>query len=254
MRIRSLIIEDEPLARQTLRDFALEFDDLEIIGEAVDGVAAVRLIDETKPELIFLDVQIPEISGLEVLCRTTHQPAVVFTTAFDNYAIKAFELEALDYLQKPFGRERFRQTIQRVLRRLNDKNVVLQKDEIDPKASKTVSAQMADENALLERIFVRVGQRIIPVQVSDIVRLVAEDDYTRVHVAGHSYLVDTTLGEFENKLPPLRFCRVHRSTIVNLDRVRLLEPFDRRLMLQLSDGSKVIASRAGSQVLRNLIV
>ena len=117
MNIRTLIVEDEPLARQTLRDFIADFKWLELVGEASDGLQAIEQIEKLKPNLIFLDVQIPEVSGLEVLHRIDHKPAVVFTTAFEHYAVTAFELEALDYLQKPFGRERFRQTVERIRKR-----------------------------------------------------------------------------------------------------------------------------------------
>lgn len=244
MKVQALIIEDEPLARATVLDFAGEFDWLEIVGEASDGATAVRLIDDLKPALVFLDVQLPEISGVEVLRRTRHKPAAIFTTAFSDYAVTAFEFEALDYLQKPFGRERFRQTIARAHRRL------FAEQTSEQNSISEVESKIA---APLERIFARVGDRIFPVRVADIVRLVAEDDYTRIFAGGKSYLVSTTLNEFELRLPENRFCRVHRSAIVNLDYVRLLEPFDRRLLLRLSDGAEIIASRAGSQLLRDSI-
>jgi len=247
LNIRALIIEDEPLARRTLRDFAAEFDWLEIVGESADGVSAVNLIDALTPALVFLDVRIPELSGIEVLRQAQHKPAIVFTTAFDDYAITAFEFEALDYLQKPFGRARFRQTIERVRRRL----LSSERREITGNAVSSVSTN--DTASQLERIFVRVGNKIVPVPVADVIRLVAEDDYTRIYAGGKSYLVNTTLSEFVEQLPVKQFCRVHRSAIVNLEHIRLLKPHDRRLLLQMSDGAEIIASRAGSQLLRNSI-
>lgn len=122
MNIRALIIEDEPLAQRTLSDFARHFSWLEIVGIAADGITAVAMVDELKPQLIFLDVQIPEISGVEVLRRIKSQPFVIFTTAFDEYAVTAFEFEAIDYLQKPFGLDRFRQTMERFEKRIASQN------------------------------------------------------------------------------------------------------------------------------------
>lgn len=249
MLIRALIIEDEPLARQSLRDFASEFGELEIVGEAFDGLTAVRLINALEPDLVFLDVQIPEISGLEVLRRITYHPTVVFTTAFENYAIAAFELEAFDYLLKPFGRERFSRTIERVLNRLaeqNDKQIPHQK------TAKT-SLDEINDSLVLSRLFVRDKDRVVPLQVGEIVWLEADDDYTIVHTEHKKYLVNTKISEFASRLPAEKFLRVHRSSIVNLDFVTEIEEQNRRLLLFMSDGAVVQASRTGSQILKKLI-
>ena len=247
MIIRTLIIEDEPLARETLRDFLAEFDWLALVGEAADGSAATRLVDELKPDLVFLDVQMPELSGLEVMRRASHRPAIIFTTAFDDYALAAFELEAVDYLQKPFGRERFRQTVERVRRRLVN-NPVKAVSNIE-KFSPTL-----DQDGLLKRLFVRDRQqRIVPLQTTEIVWLKADDDYTTVHTEHKQFLVSMTLNEFSRRLDPERFLRVHRSAIVNLDQISQIEETDRRLLLHLNDGAEVQASRAGSQILKKLI-
>ena len=235
-----MIVEDEPLARQTLRDFAVRADDLEFAGEAADGTSAVELINRARPDLVFLDVQLPEISGLEVLNKITFRPAIIFTTAFDQHAIRAFELEAVDYLLKPFGSARFEQTLERARRRLNET--------ISP-ANRTDSS-FAEP---LDRIFARVGQRVVLIKIEDVVRLVAEDDYTLVFARGKSYLVNPPLHEFERRLPASQFCRVHRSAIVNLAHVSQFESLDRRILLHLSDNSKIVASRRGSKLLRDLI-
>lgn len=237
MIIRTVIIEDEPLAQQTLRDFIGDFAWLELIGEAEDGLKATRMIDELKPDLIFLDVQIPEISGLEILNRIQHQPSIVFTTAFDHYALKAFEFEAIDYLQKPFGRERFRQTINRVQKRF----------QFNSEKPKT------QENTLLERLFVRDRNRILPLQISQIIWIEADDDYATVHTAEKSFLVSLTLNEFSNRLDQTKFLRVHRSAIINLDYITQIEEFDRRLLIYMTNGAEVQASRSGSQLLKKMI-
>lgn len=247
MVVRALIAEDEPLARRTLREFAGELDWLQVVGEAADGAEAVRMIDALAPDLVFLDVQMPECSGLEVLRRIRHDPEVVFTTAHDGYALAAFELEALDYLLKPFGRDRFRAAAERVRRRLAAAG---------PSPVRAGERTAALEGtAPLERIFVRHRDRIVPVRVEDIARLEAADDYVTVHAGGHTYLVSLSLADLERRLDPTRFRRVHRSHVVNLDHVVSLRPYEdaRRLVVTLRGGAEVLASRAGSLELRELI-
>lgn len=233
MIIRALIVEDEPLAQQTLLDFAKEFSWLEIVGVAADGLAAIRLIDELKPQLIFLDVQIPEISGVEILRQITYQPFIIFTTAFDDYALTAFEFEAIDYLQKPFGLGRFRQTIERLKRRISNQTV---NEKAEP----------------MQRIFVRDRRGLIPLATDEIIWLKADDDYTVIFTENKSFLVGTNLKDFAAKLNPAKFLRVHRSTVVNLERIERIEEDNRRLILYMTGGGEVQASRAGSQVLKKL--
>lgn len=241
MKIRAFLVEDELLAQQTLRDFCSEFDWLEIVGEAADGLTALERLRAQKPALVFLDVQIPELGGIEVLRRLDYKPAIVFTTAFDDYAITAFEFEAVDYLQKPFGRERFRQTVERARRRLLENKV-------------EIAEQIANETAI-SRLFVRDAQnRIVPLQTKQITRLEAADDYTIVVALGKRFLTNTAIGEFARRLPAEKFLRVHRSTIVNLDFVGQIEEFERRLLIYMNDGAIVQASRAGSQLLKKMIV
>jgi two-component system, LytTR family, response regulator len=236
MNVRALIIEDEPLAMQTLTDFAKKFAWLEIVGSASDGLMAVHLIDELKPQLIFLDVQMPEISGLEVLRRIKYQPFIVFTTAFDDYAMTAFEFEAIDYLQKPFGLERFRQTVERVKRRI-----------------KTTPVQSIEaNNEPISRIFVRDKRGLIPLAVDEIMLLKADDDYTIIYTKDSKYLVGTNLKDFAAKFNPDKFLRVHRSAVVNLDHIERIEEDNRRLILYMKNGDEVQASRAGSQILKKL--
>lgn len=233
MNVRAIIVEDEPLAQQTLLDFAKEFSWLEIVGIAPDGLTATRLIDELKPQLIFLDVQIPEISGVEVLRRIKYQPFIIFTTAFDDYALTAFEFEAIDYLQKPFGLERFRQTVERLERR--------------------ISSETVDEKPEpMRRIFVRDRRGLVPLATDEIVWLKADDDYTVIYTANKTFLVGTNLKDFAAKLNPAKFLRVHRSTVVNLDCINRIEEDARRLILYMNNGNEVPASRAGSQILKKL--
>lgn len=247
MRVRTLIVEDEPLARRSLRDLSSEDSSLEIIGEAVNGREAVRMIDELRPDLVLLDIQMPELSGLEVLDRVEHAPAVIFTTAYDAYAVSAFELGALDYLLKPFGRERFRTAVRRARERLGDSANI---------APMRERARAAFEGVrVLTRLFIRHGGKIIPVPTEDVTRLQADGDYVRVITGGRAYLVELTMSEFERRLDPARFLRVHRSHIVNTDHIASMEAYDaRRLLLRMRDGSEVLASRAGSERIQELIL
>ncbi len=246
MKIRTLIVEDEPLAQRTLRDFAGEFSWLDIVGVAADGLAALRAINKMKPQLIFLDVRIPELSGLEVLRRIDYQPAIVFTTAFEEYAVTAFEFEAVDYLRKPFGRDRFRQTVERVRRRMQDSDTEKQTSE---KSSDTI----VKNNELISRLFVRDKRGLIPLPVEEIVWLKAEGDYTKIYTKDKSFLVDSTLKDFSMKLNPKNFIRVHRSAVVNLNNINRIEEDNRRFILYMNGDAEIQASRAGSLLLKNLI-
>jgi len=228
-----------------LRELVEEVDWLELVGEASDGNQAVERIDALHPDLVFLDVHMPEISGIEVLNRVEHQPAVVFTTAFDRYAVAAFELEAIDYLIKPFGRKRFHATLDRVRRRLSTGAEAL------PPPLERAGAALGE--GPLDRLFARKGDRIVPLRVSEVTRIEACDDYTEVHCRGDTFLLHLRLQDLELRLDPRRFVRVHRSHVINLDHVQQMRPFDpRRLEIHLIDGSKVLASRSGSRKLREM--
>lgn len=228
--VRALIAEDEELARTALRGLVTETDWVTLVGEAADGHTAVEMIDRLRPDLVFLDVMLPELTGVEVLQRVHHQPLVVFTTAYERFAVTAFELEALDYLVKPFGARRFHETMERVRRRL------------EVRAS-----------APLERLFARVGTRLVPVPIRDVTHFQAVGDYVRAFLPGASHLVGVTIAELEKRLH-LPFLRIHRSHIVNVDSVDKIERHDeRRLVVFLKDGTRIVASRSGSGLLRKLI-
>jgi two-component system LytT family response regulator len=242
--MRVLIVEDEPLARKTLRDFVRGVDWLETVGEAGDGLEAVRLIDELEPDLVFLDVSMPELSGLEVLQRIQHDPAVVFTTAYDRFAVAAFELEAIDYLIKPFGEERFRATLERVRRRLVE-------DARSGAARERASAALGA--GPLRRLFARNADGIVPISLDAVSHIEAADDYVTVHSRGSTHLLHVTLAELEARLDPERFLRIHRSHIVNVDEIASIRDHgDRRFVVTLRDGQRIVASRSASRVLRDM--
>jgi two-component system, LytTR family, response regulator len=249
MKTRALVVEDEPIARRQLRDLIDDVDWIECVGEAADGVTAVALIDQLQPDLVFLDIEMPELNGLEVLGRIKHDPAVVFTTAYDKFAVAAFELEAIDYLLKPFGRDRLLAALERVRRAVRgDADVP-----VAQRASE--AAEQLSGNGALARIFVRDRGRIVPIAIGDIERLEADDDYVAVHSRGRRFLVYLGMNEFEARLDSERFLRVHRSHIVNLDHVAALAPYDAtRLQIEMKDGKKIIASRTRSRELRGLAI
>jgi len=241
-RVRALIAEDEAPARDNLREYLAETPWIEVVGEAVDGRSAVTLADERKPDLLFLDVRLPELSGVEVARQIRHPAEIVFTTAYDRYAVAAFEIGALDYLVKPFGRDRFAAAIERVRARLGHSDV---------SAPDRVRSSL--EPGPLLRLFARHGDRIVPIAVGTIQRIQARGDYAEVHAAAGDFLVRVALAELAARLDPRRFLQVHRSHIVNLDEVKELKPHDeRRLAIALKDGTVIVASRAASEDLRRL--
>jgi two-component system LytT family response regulator len=249
MKTRAVVVEDEPIARRQLCDLVSEIDWIDCVGEAADGLTAVRVIDDLKPDLVFLDIEMPELSGLDVLRRIEHDPAIVFTTAYDKFAVAAFELEAIDYLLKPFGRDRLHAALERVRRMVRTSD-----DEPVGRRAEDAITQSAGDGTLT-RIFVRDRGRIVPIAVLDIERLEADDDYVAVHTGGRRYLVYLGMNDFEARLDAQRFLRIHRSHIVNLDYVAAMSPFDgTRLQIQMRDGTKLIASRTRSRELRGLAI
>jgi two-component system LytT family response regulator len=240
-KVSAVLVEDEPEARRSLREYLRGIDWIEIQGEAADGRAAVELIDRLRPDLVFLDVQLPEMTGLRVLESVRHAPEVVFTTAYDQYALAAFEFGALDYLVKPFGRERFLKTLGRLRRRMAAAGV--------PAAER---AKAAFASGPLARLFARRGDRIVPILANDISRIEAQGDYAEVHTPAGAFLLHISMKEMASRLDPERFLPVHRAHIINLDAIDHLRPYDdRRLMIVLRDGSEIVASRAASERLRH---
>ncbi len=240
-QVRAVVVEDEPHARQSLSEYAAGVPWLTLVGEAGDGAEAVRLIDRLGPDLVFLDVSLPELSGLEVLERIRHRPEIVFTTAYDRFALAAFEVGALDYLLKPFGRQRFQTTLERVRRRLAERSIP------------AVERARAALGTPWRRLFARTSGGIVPIDVRTIRHIRASGDYVEVHGETGRHLLQMSLGELEAHLDPELFCRVHRSHIVNLEAVARLSAFDeRRLLIVLRDGTEILASRAASELLRRL--
>ena len=243
--IRAVLVDDEELARMLLREYLMAVPDVEIVAECGNGFEAVKAIGELKPDLVFLDVQMPKLTGFEVLELIGREVAVIFVTAYDQYAMKAFDAHAVDYLLKPFSEERFQTALERARQRVG----------VQPASNPPdLSAAARAPEAYAERIVVKDGARvnIIPVDKLDYVE--AQDDYVALHSQKKNYLKQQTITSLESSLDPRRFLRIHRSIIVNLERVTKIEPYtkDSRVAV-LADGTQLPVSRAGYARLKALL-
>jgi two-component system LytT family response regulator len=255
-KIRTLIIDDEPLARRWLRKLLAEEPDFELLGECADGPTAIDRIKQESPDLVFLDVQMPGDNGFGVLCALGKEelPAVIFVTAYDHYAIEAFRVHALDYLLKPFGVERFKETIEHtrqiLLRderpRENDSLLALL-EEIKARQKNlelAVGAQPANLSPHLDRLAVKSSGRINFIKVGEISWIEAAGDYLQIHHPGGQSLIRGKISDIEKKLDPCLFARVHRSAIVNLDQIKELHPlFHGDYQIILQDKTQITMSR-----------
>lgn len=243
--LRTLIVDDEPLARQRLRRLLQAEKELEIIGECEDGRSAVASILETKPDLVFLDVQMPEMDGFAVLREVGDQasPAVVFTTAYEEYALKAFEVHALDYLLKPFDQRR----LQSAVARAKDRSSQSRKDDLRSRLEAALKdLGEAPKPKYQERLLVRHLGRIHFVKVEEIAWIEAAGNYVRLHVGDDEHLLRETMQGMEAQLDPKMFLRIHRSTMVNIDRIKELQPlFHGDYVVILKDGGRQLTMSRG---------
>lgn len=241
MKIRAMVVDDEAIARERVVGLLQQEQDIELIGECSDGQQAVSAINAQQPDLVFLDVQMPAIDGFAVIQQVgpERMPAVVFVTAFDEYALRAFEVHALDYLLKPFGRDRFQQALQHARvhverRRAGDlgKRLMALVQDIKPEPQK------------LDRLVVKSGGRVFFLRTDDIVWIEAAGNYVRLHLAEGSHLFRETMNGIEARLDPQHFVRIHRSRIVNSDRIKELQPwFNGEYVVVLQSGPRLTLSR-----------
>ncbi|MBV8847277.1 MAG: response regulator transcription factor [Bryobacterales bacterium] len=241
--LRAVIVDDEDLARQLLREYAGEAGGVEILAESANGFDAVKAVGELKPDLVFLDVQMPKLDGFEVLELIDPPPAVIFVTAYDQYAMRAFDAHAVDYLLKPFHLDRFKKALERARARLG---------EARPAPADLAAAARAPGQKL-ERVVVKDGSKVHIIPIDKIDYVEAQDDYIALRSCGKNYLKQQTISSIEGQLDPRHFARIHRSYIVNLDRIARIEPYtkDSRVAV-LRDGAQLPVSRSGHAKLREI--
>ena len=241
MKIRTIIVEDEPLARERMLNLLETDDDIEVCAECGDGRSAVEKITELEPDLVFLDIQMPELDGFGVLAELSMPklPAVVFVTAYDQFALKAFEVHAVDYLLKPFDRGRFREALQRAKTRIASTQA--------PATGENLRALIADlrpDTKAIQKIAIKSSGRVTFVKVEDIDWVEAADNYVSIHSGTASHMLRETMTALSTRLPAEKFVRINRSCIVNVERVKELQPlFHGEYAVILHDGTKLTLSR-----------
>lgn len=243
--IRTLVIDDEPMARKTLHLLLRDDSDMEIIGDCSNGAEAIEAVKKLQPDLIFLDVQMPEMDGFEVLRHIGPPvPCVVFVTAYDAYALRAFEVHAADYLLKPFDDERFARMLARVKSYFRDKKVIDLSRRMTALLQHHQVPRMRDEAPGSDRLAVKENGRVIFLNHHDIDWIEAADQYVKLHVGDQSHLLRESMGRIEERLPASLFVRIHRSAIVNVGRVKSLQPqFKGDAVLELYNGARLKLSR-----------
>jgi len=242
--MRAILIDDEPLARLVVTEYLQAWPQIEIIQECNDGFEGVKAIMQHQPDLIFLDIQMPKVNGFEMLELVDNPPAVIFTTAFDEYAIRAFEEHAIDYLLKPFNQQRFDKAIQKFI------------DQFEPaqtaQSTKELLAGLPSPST--ERIVVKTGTKIKIIPVSDVIFLAADDDYVNIHTSDGSYLKNKTMAYFEQMLDPRQFVRVHRSYILKVQEITRIDPYEKETHIAiLKSGDKIPVSKTGYSKLKQTL-
>ncbi len=237
------IVDDEPLARDYLADLLSGYEDLELVAQCSDGFEAVKACAEFKPDLMFLDIQMPKLDGFEVLELVEPKPYVVFVTAYDEYALKAFGVHAVDYLLKPFSQQRLEQALEQVRQRY-----------AKPQKLQGLLDDYGKKGDFLQRVALQDGSTVHIIAVGDLEYVSAQDDYVEFHSKNGSFLKHQTLSSLEKRLDPKDFVRIHRSTLVNLHKIDRIEPWgkDNKVAI-MKDGTKLRVSRSGYRKLRNAL-
>ena len=244
---RALLIDDEPLARMVVREYLQDFGQIEVLQECGDGFEGLKAIQQHKPDLVFLDVQMPKINGFEMLELVDDAPAIIFTTAFDEYAIKAFEAHAVDYLLKPFSKERFAKAIEKYLGQASSTSAV-------PKQTENLLETASHSPQQHERIVVKTGTKVKIIPVADVQYLQADDDYVSVFTHEGSFLKNKTMSFFEQTLDPRHFVRVHRSYILSVQEITRIDPYEKDSHLAiLKSGAKIPVSKTGYAKLKQVL-
>jgi two-component system LytT family response regulator len=244
-KLKAVIVDDEELARAILREYLGSHPDIEIAAECSNGFDAVKVVGECRPDLLFLDIQMPKLNGFEVLELIGPGPAIIFTTAYDQYALRAFEVHAVDYLLKPFTAERLGQALDRVRQRT---------ERTDPHPIAELMQDVRMHNRPLERVLIRDGAKVHVIPVEKVDYIEAQDDYICIKSGGKEHLKQETLANLEGLLDQGRFIRIHRSYILNIERLARIELYakDSRIAI-LQDGTRLPVSRAGYARLKPLL-
>lgn len=240
--IKTIIIDDEPLAASIVQEYLADFPQFEVVHVCQNGFEGLKAVQQFQPDLIFLDVQMPKITGFEMLELVEDPPAVIFTTAFDEYALKAFDAKAIDYLLKPFSMSRFSQAIDKFLQQFSTVENTSKSDELSGLAEKR------------ERLVVRVKNEIKIIPTDQVIYFEAEDDYIAIHTAAGKYLKKMTMKALEEAMDSTRFVRVHRSFILDVNQIAKIEPYEREnYLVKLLGGGQVPASKSGYSRLRQVL-
>ena len=243
----ALIIDDEKLAREIIKKFLEQHINIELVGECSNGFDGVKTINELKPDLIFLDIQMPKLNGFEMLELLDHKPAIIFSTAYDEYALKAFEVDATDYLLKPFSQKRFNEALIKVIKKLESNST-------DDRNFNNLVNTIIEQKDFLERIVVKTNKKIVIIPTEKINYIQAQDDYVMIHSELGKHLKQKTMKFYEQHLDSSEFYRVHRSFIVKLSSVKQIELFEKdSYKITLKDGTKIPVSRSGYGKIRELL-
>jgi len=243
----ALIVDDEEPARMIIRDYLSDFPEIKILAECTNGFEGVRQIQELKPDLLFLDVQMPKLNGFELLEVIDENPVVIFSTAYDQYALQAFEQNAVDYLLKPYSRDRFHQAVKKALQKAVAGESRTGKPE-------RILVTATPESPFIDRLVVKTGTRIKVVPVEQISCFEAGDDYVSLYTAEGRFLKQITMNWIENQLNPKEFVRIHRSYIVRIDQIVQLEPYDKETkVVVMKSGQKIHTSKTGFKRLREVL-
>src|SRR5690606_35010236 len=246
-KIKALIIDDENLAREIIKKYLISHPEIELAAESANGFDGIKKINNLKPDLLFLDIQMPKITGFEMLELLENPPVIIFTTAYDQYALKAFEVNAADYLLKPFSQERFDEAIEKAKIHLNKKadNVEL--------VQNLIKHNDAQKN-YLERVVIKNGPKISILNVSSIQYIEAQDDYVMIYSSEGKFLKQKTMKYFEDHLNPLEFIRIHRSYIAALTEIKKIELVEKEsYQVHLKEGQRLPVSKTGYSKLKEVL-
>lgn len=244
--IRAIIIDDEKLGRDIIKSYLKKFDNVELVAECADGFSGIKQINELKPDLIFLDIQMPKLTGFEMLEILEDPPVIIFTTAFDQYALKAFEVNATDYLLKPFSETRFAEALNKAIKLIT--HIPHAKQEL---SSLVKTIETRDE--FIDRVVIKHGQKILIIPIEELRYIEAQDDYTMLYTGKGNFLKQKTMKYFDENLNPKEFIRIHRSYFVKLTAIKQIELFEKEsYRVLLHDGVKLPVSKSGYQNLKEI--